>query len=79
MVTETPFSKGFSAVHVRIISELFQDRQEAVRRFEAFGLVFRRLEFAQATLFHLHVQFDVVVRGGWRFMSQQQRNEGTLS
>jgi len=58
-----------------MISELFQDCRETVRRFEALRLAFRRLEFPQAALLHLQVQFDVVVRGGWRFMAQQQRDD----
>jgi hypothetical protein len=61
---------GFCGAQVRIISEGFQELSQAIFWFEACGSGFRRLEFAQAAFLHLQVQFDVVVGGGGRSVTQ---------
>ena len=70
-----PYLQGNSAAHVPIILEALQEVQESVGGFEAIGSYAGRLELTQAALFHLEVQLDVVMRGRWRFMAQQQGND----
>ncbi len=49
--------------------------EELVGRFEARGFAFWGLEFAQAALFHLQIQLDVMVGGGGRLVTQQQGDD----
>jgi hypothetical protein len=70
-----PVLQGFSDRHVHIILEVFQELQQAIPGFEARNSAFGGLEFAQATLFHLQVQLDVMMCRGGGFVSQQQSDD----